>query len=223
VTEALLKNERCFLELNAWQDVSRSMIINSDSITERSEIVVSLMMLMSRLPGIFKDVTDFICNYSDPDQRKIAILAYQAHSLRQKFKKWRSQYDPVLSRLTDVGPGDSLYDKLSKITCFFFGCSIMCNRLIVALYPSVGSEIELESVEYATKILGFEKGARSLGVAPQVSLFLAQRVRVAQATLNTRMEWWETIKTDGAPYENEVRMVERWKFERWCRLFGRQT
>ncbi|RAL68026.1 hypothetical protein DID88_008749 [Monilinia fructigena] len=63
MTEALLNGERCFLEQPAWQNLLLSIICKEEyyTISDRSEIVVHLIMTKSNIPGTFWDMTQILC------------------------------------------------------------------------------------------------------------------------------------------------------------------
>lgn len=54
-------------------------------------------------------------------------------------------------------------------------------------------------------------------ICPHTKLFLVQTVAVAKSILATGKDWLGTAQ------EIDGSVVERWKFERWCPLFGRKV
>jgi hypothetical protein len=90
MTEALLNNEHCFLETDAWKAVFRSVIREDGLISDRSGIVVELMILKSNIPGFFHDVAE-IAQSEEPDRAVVNELACRIHQLRVDLLKWHSR------------------------------------------------------------------------------------------------------------------------------------
>ncbi len=63
ICESVKRNETCFLQKQEWQDLLDSMVIpGGDILSDRSRTSISLVKLLTQLPGIFSAVTSAICH-----------------------------------------------------------------------------------------------------------------------------------------------------------------
>jgi hypothetical protein len=219
MTESLLNNEKCFLTQPAWQAVFHSLIAPGPSeISDRSKTVMSLLILKSRVSTLFADITAPVCNPHSHDSSQLNLLVSQASALRADLLQWRSTYEHLLaySLVPCVGTMES--NKRCEILSIYASCSMISNRLLVAV--SFGSAesagLEVETQHLAAQMLELEMQVKD--VCPHTKLFLAQTVFVAKATIATAGEWAMSSNWGG-----DGKIIERWKFERWCVLFGRKV
>lgn len=80
----------------------------------------------------------------------------------------------------------------------------MVTRLIVAMSGPDAQSLERDCQSKSNQILELENSIKK--VNPAATLFMAQKVNVAQATLQTKEDW--TSQTEGGP------LIDGWKFER---------
>lgn len=219
IIESLLTNTHCFLEEPPWTAVLKSCVIRDTFIDDRSEIVIDLLMKMSQVPGLFHNVTELICNNNNldvagPDHSSgIVHLTTQAYNLRESLHQWHRDFNHTLATGPPIQSGTHQYDKHLKLLGVFLSFTLITDRLIVALTGSPDLEDEAQSM--ATQILDLETRAKL--VSPDAELFMAQKLAVARAIQATRQDWANMdLGTQGV-------MIERWRFERWCGLWGRKT
>lgn len=95
---------------------------------------------------------------------------------------------------------------------------MISNRLLITV--SFGSAesagLERETQILTRQMLDWESQVKD--VCPHRKRFLAQTVFVAETTIAMAGEWVaeSTRRQDGTA-------IEKWKFERWCGLFGRKV
>jgi hypothetical protein len=201
MTEALLNNEHCFLETDAWKEVFRSTIKDDGLISDRSEIVVELMILKSNIPGLFHDVVDIVQGEGEPD----------------------SSYELLLSSAPEILAGSPEYDRGCKTFGTYLSCVIIVSRLLGALSPSERVELEHETQMLANHMLALEVEARS--TSSSVCIFMAQTLGVSRATVATSKDWLmgETVETlDDTPPGESRDVIASWKFDRWNTALGRK-
>jgi hypothetical protein len=186
MTEALLNNERCFLEQDAWRAVLRSVILDDELIADRSEIVIELMILKSNIPGFFVDVTNIIYHH-DPDRTHINAIACKIHQLRVDLLKWHSNYEFSLSCAPAIYPGSAEYDRRCKVFATYLSCLIISSRLLGAISPTERVELEEETQVLAGRMLDLEIEVKSTSSA--ACMFMAQTLGVSQATIATSEDW----------------------------------
>jgi len=223
-TEALINNERCFLEQEAWESVFRSIVVDNNSvISERSEIVISLLILKSRIPGMAKDVTEVVCNQWDENTPDINALVSKAQKLRADLLNWQRDYEDYLSLLPEPKPGSVEHDERCKVIAIYFSCIMIISRLLGAIVPSRRVELEKHTQSYAQQTLDLEREVKAIG--SQASFFMAQTAGIARATKATTQDWLETSKVEVEMEEHRGSrgaIIEARKFERWNKLMGRR-
>lgn len=186
MTECLFNNERCFLEQDAWHAVFRSAILEDALISDRSAIVIELMILKSNIPGLFHDVTNIL--YSpDPDSAYINSTTNKLCKLREDMVKWNASYEYLLSCVPPIYPGSAEYDRRCKVYATYLSCMILPSRLLGALNPTERVELEEETQIYTNQMLDLELEVNSTSSA--AAMFMAQTFGVAQATVATSEAW----------------------------------
>ena len=100
----------------------------------------------------------------------------------------------------------------------YISCSMIANRLLTAICfnSPENTGLEEETQLLAVQMIDLEMQVKD--VCPHTRLFLAQTVFVAKATLATAGEWLAESNGSG-----DGTVIETWKFERWCGLFGRKV
>lgn len=223
MTEALLNNEHCFLETDAWKAVFRSVIKEDGLISDRSAIVVELMVLKSNIPGLFHDVAELTQREGELDKLEVNVLACTIHDLRVDLLKWHTQYEQLLSSAPEILPGSPEYDRGCKTFGTYLSCVIIVSRLLGALSPSERVELENETLMLSNHMLALEVEARA--TSSSVCIFMAQTLGVSRATIATSKDWLfgETVETlDDTPKEETRDVIASWKFDRWNTALGRK-
>lgn len=217
-TEAILNDDRCFLEHDAWQTVFRSVVFETGTLSDSSGIVVSLWTIICPIPSLFKDVQNAVCNFADTDMRTIQSLYARAQDLRALLLQWRREFEELL--LSADPPEEWGVGKQYETLGIYVANLIVINRLGVSLDICAGSDLEDESQDLASQVLDLER--RASAANPRASLFMAFKVIAAQATLGTKEEWRQTIRLsieDQAPTNS---CVSSQIFEHWISLKGRK-
>jgi hypothetical protein len=102
----------------------------------------------------------------------------------------------------------------------FYSAVVMANRFIAALLwinPALVRELETESQRFANVILTMSAERDKPFANLAGALHIAIRMRGAKATLATAEDWRFVYLGKGR------RLIEGWKFKRWCELIGRKT
>jgi hypothetical protein len=182
-------------------------------------MLVSLVILLVRIPRLFRDFTKAICDHPEPPLSTMIDLIFRARNLRLALKSWYFSH---------VGPNDApivgtcLSDGCYRLLVLFYLCSIYSNRLNTCIYWTEtpdAEEMEEESQQYAKTIVSLCKGEAYSNL--QSSLILAQKLPIAEATIESGEEWkqqWHRNSKQGQMFK----MPEQ-TFRHWCSLFGRKT
>lgn len=244
MTEALLTNQRCFLEQDIWKDVLRSVAKpTAPLISDRSPIVVDLMVLKCNIPGLCVDVTNMICHQLDPSPSFMIETACRIHLLRVDLLKWHTRYEAILRDAPPILPRTAEFDRRCKIFATYLSCMIISSRLLGAISPTERSELEAQTRVLTGQMLDLEKEVKSTSL--QTHLFMAQTLGVSHATIKSSELWMDMdagereVKEEVLESEDGVDgheqhpdtpespgprgLVERWKFERWNELMGRKV
>jgi hypothetical protein len=217
-----LNNERCFLEDEPWKEVFQSIIVKDAAISDRSEVAIFLLMIKATIPGIMKDITSVVSQQLYIDSLFVIEVTTRAWQLRTNLLSWHNNYRKVLGdESSDICTGTIEGDSRLKIMGVYLSCLMLSNRLIAAVSPTEQQEREEEAQQLATTIFELQKHIAM--VRPQASLFVAQAVGLAHVTLATTQDWQETIESTQETSGRPGKVISRWRFERWCDLFGRKV
>jgi hypothetical protein len=176
---------------------------------------------------MFKDTTDLICTHISPDPVALenligAVLQHTKHLL-----EWHDQWLAIVdtSKTNIIRYGDhepyttsANSDKWLGIHGTFLSCLLLKYRILVCLAPARFAHLEVECQDIAAQIMRWHE--RVTARSPQGGLFMTQTLWVGRATVATK----EDFSCEFGRYQpGRGGMIERWKFEKWCRLLGRKT
>ncbi|CAD6441889.1 2d48933b-c2e2-4077-9e8d-7469ac408db9 [Sclerotinia trifoliorum] len=221
MTEALLNGERCFLEQSAWQNLLMSVICNEEyyTVSDRSEIVVLLIMAKSNIPGTFWDMTQLLCREEEPSLEYVVQIQKWCRELRQRFMNWKCKYEALIGEAGDVGEGTMEFDRRAKAYATFLSCVMFSNRLLGCVSPKERIKLERETQKMAKEMLVLDERVR--GASKAADLFMQQTAGVAMATQASRRNFEEGVgRTDPGGLRHGF--VEKEVFEKWCVSFGRK-
>ena len=210
-TEAIINNGTSFLDQGPWQMLFTSLACHEKGLTDCSKLVVSLWATISPIPNIFADVQQIICFSQEPDSRDISELMYRACEIRSHLWSWRQRFDDSLPEHDDV------LDKRFEILGVCLVNVLVLDRLIVAMDPSMGEDIEEEAQSLARQVVVLAEAASR--VNPRAGLFMEFKLTAAHAALATEHEW--SLSVRNAQGEGSSGPVTKKIFERWCSVKGR--
>jgi hypothetical protein len=184
-------------------------------------MLVSLIIILVDIPRLFRDFTKALCYSPEPPLPTMRDLISRAQNIRFSLKTWYSAH---------IGPGDpptdilSLGDGYYKLLVMFYLCSIYSNRLNTCVFwtgtgTSDIDEIEEESQQFAKTIVAFCKDEAHFNL--QSSLILAQKLPIAEATIETAEDWKRHLGVGSRP--GQLCKMPEQSFKHWCSLFGRTT
>lgn len=221
MTEALLNGERCFLEEKPWQDLLLSIVCKEEyyTVSDRSEIVVLLIMTKSNIPGTFWDITQILCKEEEPSLEYVTRIQKWCLSLRQRFIDWRNKYEKLILEAQAVREGTMEFDRRAKAYATFLSCIMFANRLLGCVSPGERMGLEKETQRLAEEMLELDERVR--GVSKAADLFMRQTAGVAMAIQASRKDFEEGVGR-GDPGGLRDGFVEKQVFESWCVSFGRK-
>ncbi|ORY68291.1 uncharacterized protein BCR38DRAFT_422672 [Pseudomassariella vexata] len=221
VCEALRTNEACFLEAEEWRVVFESAVVPEDIFTFRSPMCIVLWHLVFRMPGLFRDVSHAVCHLdsaSSSSGTELECLSARLRQWRKDLMKWRNAFLSLLATSPpppDGGDYSEVPDNRSELLGTVLTLLIISCRLSGAMSTTRSREmLEEEAQMYAFEL---RKLNEDVALAkPWAGFYLDQKTYVAEATLGTAAVWME-------PGESGKGVVEKWRFEAWCRAIPRQT
>lgn len=202
----------------------RSVIVkkSEDSvISDRSEIVVTLLMNKCFIPGIALDVCNIVIansTGSPPDPEFLESVIQRLYRSRKFFKEWQDRYWNILGGCDDVSPGSANHDSHCKVYANFIACLMVTSRLLAAISPKDRREAEGCAQKLALEMVQLENDVKS----SPTWLFMAQTVIVARATRATAEEWRPKSETEDENYTDEKGLVSVGKLVQWAKMFGRR-
>ena len=206
----MLNDDRCFLEKDIWQGVFRSVVRETNALSDSSGIVLSLWTTICPIPGLFKDVQSVVCNSMDIDMRTIGSLFASAQETRSLLLQWRKRFDELA--LFHDSPKQPVNGKQYDTLGVYMANMILVNRLCVSLNPRVGSGLEDEAQNLARQMLQLER--RASVVNPRSSLFMAFIIIVAQSILDSKDQWQQAIRLSIEDHAHASPVIGSHVFER---------
>lgn len=169
---------------------------------------------------MFKETTDLICTDRAPNltalENLIARLFHHYNSILKWHERWH-EYTDNNGSPTHRKPSFEA-DKRLEVHGTYLSVLLLKSRLLVALSPSRFQHLETQAQALATQIVRLREGAHA--TSPQGGLFMTQTVWIAKATMGTAEAWGRA--GPGERLDGEGEMLERWRFEKWCKALGRK-
>ena len=181
-------------------------------------MLISLVIILIPIARLFKDFTQAICHADLPLSGMVHLIS-RAQNIRSSLKCWYS------TNFGSCGPPDnirSLGDGYYKLLILFYLCSLYSNRLNTCIFWAGTSDIEDiedESQEIAKTIVSFSKDEAYSTL--RSSLILAQKLPIAEATVETGVDWRGQLRRGSGP--GQLFKIQERVFRHWCSLFGRKT
>jgi hypothetical protein len=230
--EAFLNNTSCFLAEEPWQQVIRSAIYDDESFADQKDLIFSLWSYLVHGPKLFKETTDMIFSANTPPPRVINDLVDRLVKGRNGLLHWMRQAQELIGwRREELdGPGDgiALPWPMSEnsglgsndathlaLQGTYTVCHLVKARLIYSLAPSRFHHLEAECQKLARRIIDLRQTpSKDPSKRLIESLFISQSTWIAKGILETKEAWSEG-------WETREGVIEKWKFEAWCRVIGR--
>ena len=211
----------------------RLAICNDKTFTDQIDLVLSLWGNLVRGPGLFKETTDIIFSAGPSPPFVISNLIERLMNSRKNLLRWLS----YAQQLNGSREGDlercegglalpwptfensrlgSGYVNQLALRGTYTMCYILKARLLYSLAPSQFHHLEIECQDLAGKIISLreeltkKEGSRLIG-----DLYMSQSTWVARGIL-------ETIEMCSKDWKEREGVIEKWKFEAWCRAIGRR-
>jgi hypothetical protein len=222
--EAIISRHTCFLEEECWRDTLRYAILEYDTFSDCSEILISLWLHIVLIPRLFNEVQIVLQRRQSLEQNELHRLNERIFHLRSKLKDWRTSYDALINHLNLNYPSETAdfqFDRRFEALGTCISNIIILNRLATALNPAIRLQLEDETQALAAEILALEH--MSNVVNPRAHLFMAFKVILANSALETEAEWRDSLQLSHQEDSDSSRLVPWPVFKRWMRLKGRRV
>lgn len=201
------------------------MIKDEGFISDRSAVIVELMILESEVPGQFHDVAQIIQNDSEDrlGHNTINDLKCRICQLRAELLNWHCRYEVVLGLTGPLSLGSQQYDRRCIAFGTYLSCITLTNRLLGAITHLERVELEGEAQIFANRVLALEAEARSVS-ATNICVSMAQIVRISRATIASSKDWLHGDDGESGHHKSKGKsreIIAGWKFEQWNTLLGR--
>ncbi len=230
--DAFINNKSCFLAEEQWLQVMHSAISKDESLAEQQDLVLGLWGHLVDGPKKFKQVTNLVMSPTPPTQSVVDGLIEEILETRGHLQYWAgiAQDQPsLLSAELEIckqgtifvrpifhrGIGSSQHITQLALWGTYLLCRILKGRLLVALSPVRFHHLEAECQDLAGRIMGLRK-ALTKDESEQLlnHLLISQSIWIAKGIVGTEDIWRESRETENS-------MIEKWKFEAWCKAIGR--
>ncbi|KAH8812369.1 hypothetical protein F5884DRAFT_785194 [Xylogone sp. PMI_703] len=209
--EAIRTNEQCFLQQQPWQEALDASTIPADKLTsDRGSAVISLRKLAVHLPGLFKNATTMMCHPDDFSGKEVQRLIARVRNLRQEFLQYHAELEDQIRDSRDFSQTPPNSDLMYEMLGTSLVSLAMANRLLSALGDFQAEQLEHDALLYSAEVVRLEEDMISTG--GWASFYLTQKVSIAASIRKTAAIW------KIAP----GKMIEKWRFDRWCSAMQRQ-
>ncbi|TKA79030.1 hypothetical protein B0A55_03153 [Friedmanniomyces simplex] len=189
VSECLMNNTHCYLEQTEWIALYTSLSLESNFLTDRSPLAVSLRVTMFELPGIWHDVGEAINDANFYDDWPLSALEARCRKAHKELLDWLEQYKAHCVRLSLAQPPASELSLRRELFGSALECLAIVKRLLCTVCEAERRSLEVETQVLAHLILDLQKQP-----SPKHSwLFSGHEVGVAYTVLLTKDQWEQNV------------------------------
>lgn len=209
MVDALLSNERCFLEGPEWQQLLVSTTdTDSGPLSDTSPISIELFAHLTRIPGFFRRVSDAVWLGDLTPSDELEALVKDLRQERKAVLAWRQEFDCLIVGNNDARfPSSFSYgtyrgarmsaaeeDKRYELLGTGLVVGLFVSRLLSAVCPA-GNErsiLEDECLSMSREVVRLECVLDDDGddsTNRRAGLHLNQKAHIAKATLDTAAIW----------------------------------
>jgi hypothetical protein len=216
-TEALLNNEKCFLEDHVWTQVLTDATIPGETFTDRSPLGIALMTLMVKVPGLARRTGHAVTIQDTLQTGAFDAIAADVRTLRSSVIAWRRDFNLALIHAADERCGlgrDTEVDvgKRYELLGLALVVHMLASRMLVCIAPSDRALLEEEAQGLALEIKGMQS---SVVHNRRAGFFLAQKATMADAVIATRADFWDAVGSG--------QVVEEWRLKKFCESLGKKS
>jgi hypothetical protein len=209
---ALLNNQKCFLEDPAWTAVFESCICPSETFTDRSELGISLLIILSKIPALAKRTTHAVTFQELFASSHFEAISSDIRIIRSSILSWRRKFNTTLINVEERSRDDTAdFGKRYELFGVSLVINILLDRMLHYVSPNERAVLEEEVQNLALEIKTVQE---SLKHNRRASFFLAQKSLVADAAIATHRYYLEVLDSG--------KIIEAWRFKKFCESLGRK-
>ncbi|KAH7310427.1 hypothetical protein B0I35DRAFT_358261 [Stachybotrys elegans] len=213
ICESFLTNKGCFLGEEIWSNLRLSMAKEDGTLSSMCRIGIGLAMEISKTPGIGRQITDMICSDEPIDESQLAIVLAETRECRSGLLTWKAELYSALTLKKKLTTAELLIDRRYEHVGTALAGSISMARLLGCISPHERALLEEEAILCSHELLDLVSRISLLNYS--AGFYLEQKSIFARGVLNTTDIWEPSLRSG--------KLIERWKFERWCDAMGRMT
>ena len=208
MSESLVANTHCYLEQPEWIDLYRSIVQDSDYLTDRSTLTVNVRLQMFSLPGIWRDIADVVTGPLLFDDHALAELECRCRTAHKDFIDWMEDYKAHCVKMSLASPPPQELAMRRELFGAALECLAILKRLSSTVCDAERLKLEIEAQALAHLILDLQKQP-----SPKHSwLFSGHEVGVAYTVMLTKDQWEEDVSSCTL-YERK--MASRTRYNTW--------
>lgn len=215
--EAFFKNISVYLDQPEWQRAIRSTIIPESELGDRSEAVVTWLVISTSAPGLFKRATETIMNQQYRQREEVLD---ELHLLLDNYERWYAEWASELQVPQDPELHNLLHDDLVllrkvQVLTRYLSYLSLTQRFICAMEPDPASNAELEASTAASQVIRLAESLRSDSVP---KLRISNALRIARSIQGTTQQWSSPEVRSSSPATIAPQI-----FSAWCSILDRPT
>lgn len=222
-TEAMIAGEACFLDDEEWKSVISSAVLEYTTFSYCSENIISLWLRTVSIARLFKEVQDAVRRPEHTTPQLLTELIERVVKTRTGLNEWKQSYDSLCRAITLEAPEREAidqFDRRMEALGIYLTNMVILNRLACSLRPMTGPSLESETQQLASDIFSLEQ--RTATDNPRAYMFLAFKLIIAQAAIDTEKEWRRAYTSESSGRAKPYSMVPWPVFENFIRLKGRE-
>jgi hypothetical protein len=211
-SEALLKNQECFLDDPLWARVFEAAISPHETFTDRSDLGITLMLLMAKIPGLAKRTSHAVVTQDNLQPEDFEAIAADVRGVRSAIVAWRRRFNTALIHAEERSRNDTAdFGKRYELLGISLIINIVVSRMLCAIVPHERALLEEEVKSLAIELKAVQASVKN---NKRASFFLAQKARIANAAIATHADF-QNVAESG-------RAVDPWRLKRFCEALGRK-
>lgn len=208
ISESLIHNTHCYLEQIQWQTLYKSLIQQSQFLTNRSPLAINLRLTMFSLPSLWHDVGEAVNGLLTYVHVDMASLEKRCRIVHSELIQWLESYKDHCVYLSLARVPESELALRRELFGSAMECLVVVKRLLATVCEPDRRSLETETQALAHLIIDLQAQP-----SPKYSwLFSGQEVGVAHTALLTKDSWEEDMSDKNL---NEQNLATRVRYNTW--------
>lgn len=203
-TEALWRNEACYLEQPQWMRLYESLIEETPWLTDRSAVVIRIRMRLLSLCSMLPDTMKAL----DPDKSDGGLLLtieLKARANHAALLKALEDYKAHIVRTSMAHAPQSELALRREVFGTALECLCIYKRIISSFCDEERVTLEAEAQDLATRIFDLQNQP-----APRHSWIYSQHEKGTAGVIQMTQDEWEKDLSFASPSEKRRIAYERW-------------